>query len=100
MKTKLLMQWDIRSGHDSEYLEFVVREFVPSVQRLGLEIVGVWYTLYGDEPQILVAVVARNEQVLRRILTSEKWEGLLNRLAQHVTNVQTKIVPDRDRFQM
>jgi translation initiation factor 2 alpha subunit (eIF-2alpha) len=100
MKMKLLMQWDIRPGHDSQYLEFIVREFVPSVEQMGLQIVGVWYTLYGDESQILVAVVAQNEQVLHQILASQKWEGLLNRLSQHVTNVQTKIVPDRDRFQI
>ena len=100
MKMKLLMQWDIRPGQDSQYLEFIVREFVPAVGRLGLQIVDAWYTLYGNEPQILVVGVAPNEQKLRQILVSQEWEKLLDSLSKYVGNFQTKIVPDRGRFQM
>lgn len=100
MKMKLLMQWDISPGHDSQYLEFIVREFVPSVGRLGLQIVDAWYTLYGDQPQILVAGVAPDEQKLRQILISREWAKLLDNLSQYVSNFQTKIVPDRGRFQI
>lgn len=100
MKMKLLMQWDIRAGRDSQYLEFIVREFVPSVARLGLQIEDAWYTLYGDQPQILVAGVAPDERALREIMTSSEWEKLLDSLSAHVSNFQKKIVPDRGRFQM
>jgi hypothetical protein len=100
MKMKLLMQWDIRSGRDSQYLEFIVREFVPSVARLGLEIVDAWYTLYGEKPQILVAGVASNEQVLRQIMESPEWVKLLENLSRHVSNFQQKVIPDRGRFQL
>jgi hypothetical protein len=100
MKMKLLMQWDINPGHDSQYLEFIVREFVPSVGRLGLQIVDAWYTLYGDQPQILVAGVAPDEQKLRQILVSPEWAKLMDSLSKYVNNFQTKIVPDRGRFQI
>jgi len=100
MKMKLLMQWDIRSGRDSQYLEFIVREFVPSVARLGLEIVDAWYTLYGEKPQILVAGVASNEQVLRQIMESPEWVKLLEDLSRHVSNFEQKVIPDRGRFQL
>ena len=100
MKMKLLMQWDIRSGRDTQYLEFIVREFVPSVARLGLEIVDAWYTLYGEKPQILVAGVASNEQVLRQIMESSEWVKLLENLSRHVSNFQQKVIPDRGRFQL
>ena len=100
MKIKLLMQWDIRAGRDSQYLEFIVGEFVPAVARMGLQIVDAWYTLYGDVPQILVAGVAPNEQALHKILISEDWEKLLDNLAKYVNNFQQKIVADRDRFQL
>jgi len=100
MKMKLLMQWDIRSGRDTQYLEFIVREFVPSVARLGLEIVDAWYTLYGEKPQILVAGVASNEQVLRQIMEGPEWVKLLENLSRHVSNFQQKVIPDRGRFQL
>ena len=100
MKIKLLMQWDIRSGRDSQYLEFIVRDFVPVVAQMGLQIVDAWYTLHGDVPQILVAGVAPNEALLRKILVSQEWEQLLKSLSEHVTNFEKKIIPDRDRFQL
>jgi hypothetical protein len=100
MKMKLLMQWDIRAGRDSQYLEFIVRDFVPAVARMGLQIVDAWYTLHGDVPQILVAGVAPDEVTLRKILVSEEWQELLKSLSEHVSNFQKKIVPDRERFQI
>jgi hypothetical protein len=100
MKMKLLMQWDIRSGRDSQYLEFIVRDFVPAVARMGLQIVDAWYTLQGDVPQIMVAGVTPDEASLRKILVSQEWEKLLESLSEHVCNFEKKILPDRGRFQL
>lgn len=100
MKMKLLMQWDIRSGMDGQYPEFIVREFAPAVARMGLQIVDVWYTLYGDVPQILVAGVAPSERRLHQMLASKEWEDLYARLQVYVKGYQQKIVPDRGRFQL
>jgi hypothetical protein len=99
MKMKLLMEWDIRPGRDSQYPEFIVREFLPSVARMGLQIVDAWYTLYGNRPQILIAGVAPSEQKLREVMASQEWQKLLSSLFEYVHNFQKKIVPDRGRFQ-
>ena len=52
------MTWDIAPEHEQEYFEFVVREFIPGVQRLGFELSDAWATVYGDQPQILVGARA------------------------------------------
>ena len=49
---KLLMSWDIQSGNEAEYFQFVIQEFVPGLLRLGLQPTEVWFTAYGDCPQI------------------------------------------------
>ena len=54
MSVKLIMTWDILPEHEQEYFEFVVREFIPGVQRLGLDLQDAWATVYGEHPQILV----------------------------------------------
>jgi hypothetical protein len=100
MNNKIIMQWDIRSGVDKQYPEFVVNEFAPALTRMGLRIVEVWYTLYGNAPQITVAAVARNERHLQRILSGEEWQDVHARLLVFVENYQRKIVPDRGRFQL
>ena len=44
MALKLLMTWDMIPGREQEYFEFLVREFVPGLQRLGVEPTEAWYT--------------------------------------------------------
>jgi hypothetical protein len=62
---KLLMSWDIIPGREQEYFEFVVREFVPGIQRLGIEPTEAWLTTYGKRPQILTGGVAEDYDRMR-----------------------------------
>ena len=55
---KLLMSWNIKAGVEQEYFEFVVREFVPGITKLGIQPTEAWYTVYGNRPQILTGGVA------------------------------------------
>ena len=36
MPTKILMSWDIRQETESEYFEFLVHEFIPGLNKLGI----------------------------------------------------------------
>ena len=55
MAVKLLMTWDILPGREQDYFEFVVRDFIPGLQRLGLEPSDAWFTMYGEKPQIMTS---------------------------------------------
>src|SRR5512139_1248025 len=89
---KLLMSWDIKPGRDSEYFEFVVREFVPTITRLGLQPTEAWFTIYGDRPQVLTGGITENLDAMQRILASKDWQKLHGRLLEMVTNYRQKIV--------
>lgn len=100
MTVKLLMTWDIRSGREQDYFEFVVREFIPGVQRMGLEPSDAWFTMYGERPQILAGIVSSNRASLDQVLKSEEWDKLTNQLLDYVENFVFKVVPARSGFQM
>ena len=100
MSVKLLMSWDILQGREQEYFEFVVREFIPGLQRLGLDPTDAWFTMYGDQPQIIAGVVSPSIQNLERILHSDDWVSLSEQLMGYVTNFTYKIVPARKGFQL
>ena len=100
MKIKLLMQWDIRPGREGQYFEFIVREFGPAVKQMGMQIVDVWYTLYGNAPQMMVAGVTQDKRALLQIMASQEWEDLLSKLLKYVHNFQTKVAPNRGNFQL
>ena len=48
MTVKVLMTWDIDGERDQAYFEFVIGEFIPGAQRLGLQIAEAWATIYGS----------------------------------------------------
>jgi hypothetical protein len=97
---KLLMNWDILPGREQEYFEFVVRDFIPAMQRLGMEPSDAWFTMYGDEPQIMVSAQMPSVSSLQRILNSDDWKNLTQQLLDYVENFEYKIVQARSGFQM
>jgi hypothetical protein len=97
---KLLMTWDIIQGREQEYFEFVVREFVPGIQRLGIQPTEAWYTTYGRRPQILTGVVADTLARMELALGTEEWRRLRDRLLDYVTNFESRIVRATGGFQM
>jgi hypothetical protein len=99
MSVKVIMTWDIAAERDQEYFEFVVGEFVPGVQRMGLRPSEAWATIYGSYPQIQVGLLASDLPQARRILASADWSLLQERLFGYVKNYSYKIVPARNGFQ-
>ena len=100
MEYKLMMSWDIKPGQDQQYFEFVVREWVPGITRLGLQPREAWYAIYGDCPQITTSIVTGDLDRLREILKSEDWQKLQERLMDYVYNYDQKIVRASPGFQI
>ena len=99
MAIKLLMTWDIISGREQEYFEFVVRDFLPRMQQLGLEPSDAWFTMYGDQPQIMVTAQMESLTAIERAINSSEWQSLVNELLDYVENYTYKVVPARAGFQ-
>ena len=99
MSVKVLMTWDIAAERDQEYFEFVIGEFIPGVQRLGLQPAEAWATLYGSYPQIQVGLLAPDVNQAHQILKSSDWNALQDRLFNYVKNFSYKVVPARGGFQ-
>ena len=97
---KLLMSWDIKPGSESEYFEFVVREFAPGLMKLGIQPTEVWYTVVGEGPQILTGGVAEDLPTMKSILADGDWQELKTKLFDYVTNFDYKIVRATSKFQL
>ena len=99
MPVKLLMTWDISPEREQEYFEFVIGEFIPGMQRLGLEPTEAWATIYGEYPQIMVALLAPDLPDAQRILNSVEWVHLRDQLHGFVKNFSQKVVSAKGGFQ-
>jgi hypothetical protein len=100
MAVKLLMTWDMVPGREQEYFEFLVREFVPGMQKLGVQPTEAWFTTYGDAPQMLTGFVAEELDVMQEALETAEWAKLSERLFEFVTNFSAKVVQASGGFQM
>jgi hypothetical protein len=99
MAYKLIMTWDILPEREQEYFEFVVREFIPGVQKLGFDLTDAWATIYGTRPQIMVGATLPSLARVNRVLKSDDWSSLNNQLQDFVQNYSVKVVESQGGFQ-
>jgi hypothetical protein len=100
MLTKLMITYDVNEEMIEEYRQFVMGEFLPAVQQMGLAVTEVWHTAYGDYPDRLTELVSRDADTMWRILSSDEWTELETRLQQYVSDFGRKVVPYQPGFQM
>jgi hypothetical protein len=98
-RVKLLISYDILDEDQQTYYQYVLGEFLPAVQTMGLVLTDAWHTAYGDYPARLLSFVARDRATLDAILAREDWQQLENKLQVFVREYERRIVPYRDRFQ-
>ena len=57
-QVKLLLPYDIKGGRENAYRRFILEEFLPKAQDLGLMPTDAWHTAYGKYPTRLIGFVA------------------------------------------
>ena len=100
MSTKVLMRWDIQPEKESEYFEFLVHEFIPALNKLGIADILVWYTAYGDCEQKLAEGTTESVEAMASILNSEEWVILIDKLQNYVVDFDFKVVAATRGFQI
>lgn len=100
MSTKLLMRWDIRPEKESEYFEFLVHEFIPALNKMGIEDILVWYTAYGDCEQKLAEGTTETLEKMKSILNTEEWIMLIDKLQNYVVDFDLKVIAATRGFQI
>jgi hypothetical protein len=96
---KLLLTYDPIPERREAYIRYVLGEFVPALEHLGLSMCEAWHTAYGEYPLRLNAFVASDEPSMEDILASDEFRDLETRLQEYVENYRRRIVPVRERFQ-
>lgn len=100
MPVKVIMQWDIVEGKESEYYDFVVNEFIPRLQQLGLDDLQFWYTTYGEAEQIQASGTVPTIEQANTIINAEEWDDLTLQLTDLVGDFAQKVIPATNGFQL
>jgi hypothetical protein len=93
---KLILTYDVQQDLQDTYLQFMLGEFVPAVQTLGLQMTGAWHTAYGQYPIRLVEFVGEDQATIAAVLDTPQWNKLETRLLGFVANYSKKTLRVRD----
>lgn len=89
---KLIMSWNIKSDEEPAYFEFVVQEFAPRIMKMGIRPTEAWYTVYGEGPQIITVGEANDRETIDKVLASDEWAELMQKLNGFVTDYKHKVI--------
>jgi hypothetical protein len=99
MKKKLIITYDPISEQREEYFHYLLGEFVPTLEQMGLKMCEAWHTAYGEYPLRLTAFVAQDDLDLEALLATESFQQLEARLQKFVINYHRRLVPKNNGFQ-
>jgi len=98
-QVKLLLSYNVRSGHENAYRRFVMEEFLPKAQEMGLTPTDAWHTAYGSYPARLIGFLADDLSTVHRAMETDEWQALMARLEGFTGGLTRRIVRFRGGFQ-
>jgi hypothetical protein len=99
MSVKLLMIYDIKPEREAEYYRYMLGEFLPALQNMGLMMIEGWHTAYGDYPVRLFAFRTEDEHQLQQVIRSDEWVEAKDKLLKLVRNYEERVVAAKNVFQ-
>lgn len=99
MAVKFNEYWNIVPGSVNEYVDFMKRSRIPTLNRLGINIAAMWWVLIGASPQIVSEGIAENLDQMEAALKSDEYSKTWTRLLHIVTDYRSKVMIPTGRFQ-
>ena len=99
MEVKLLMAYNIKPEREAEYYRYMLGEFLPALQNMGMIMTEGWHTAYGDYPMRLFGFRAENEHRLHHTIHGNEWLEAKEKLLKLVSNYEERIVAAKSVFQ-
>jgi len=83
--------WDVIPGKFDEYSNFVTNEYIPTINGLGIKLLGGYYVAVGEGPRIIVAATVDDQGYLRKILATHEYRTISGKLLQLVCKYSSKL---------
>jgi septin family protein len=97
---KFNQYYDIRPGMREKYSEFILREHIPTVNKIDyVEITGGWNVCFGGESEIIAEFTFKDPVDIGRLLNNEDFRKITLKLKnEYVMNYSSRILRCTERF--
>ncbi len=92
MAVKLMHYWTIIPSSKEAYAEFIIKKFIPGVNRLGMHTVAGWSVLVGSYSEIIMETVSSDLNMLETALKTRDYRLLKSDLLNLVKDYKTKVM--------
>ena len=99
MAILFVQHWDVIPGKFDEYASFVTHEYNPTLQKLGIHLVGGYYVAVGEGPRIVAIATVDETEYLRKTISSQEYRTISNKLLEYVWKYSNKVYVPAGRIQ-
>lgn len=92
MPVKFNQYWTIDFERIDEYEKFIIRKFIPGINKLGIHIVAGWTVLIGGYSDIILEGISNDLELLEKALRHKKYRQLNDELQNYIKNYKTKVL--------
>ena len=92
MAVKFNQYWRLNREAIGDYEKFLLKEFVPGMNKLGIHVVAGWSVLVGGYSEFLVEGISSDLHDLEVALKSLKYQELNTQLLNHINTYKTKVL--------
>lgn len=93
---KVKITYDMREGREQEAQDYLVNKLAPGLAKLGVRVSDVWYTVWGDSPQITSGGEIDDLDKVRTIFASPEWNKLAEGMQEITTNFRVQVTRGKD----
>jgi len=83
--------WDVITDKFDDYSTFVSNEYNPTLEKLGLKLLGGYYVAVGEGPRIIAVATVKKEEDLMEALTNSQYRIISNKLSQVVFKYSSRV---------
>ncbi len=97
---KLNQYYDLRPGVKKEYADFIVKEYLPTIQKIEyMEVTGGWNVILGGVSEIISEFTFKDPVDIGRLLNNEEFRKLNLKLkSAYVVNYASRVLRCTERF--
>lgn len=86
----------MREGREQEAQDYLVNKLAPGLAKLGVRVSDVWYTVWGNSPQITSGGEVEDLDKVRTIFNSREWGKLAEGMEELTKNFSVKVTRGKD----
>jgi hypothetical protein len=92
MPVKFNQYWTVKPDQIKDYEKFIISDYIPGLNRLGIQIVAGWSVIIGAYSEIMLEGVSNDLDLLEHSLKKPKYKTLNENLLSYVKGYKTKIL--------